>query len=63
MAGVVETTHLTARVPARLVDDLAKIAAADDRSVSYVVRQALREFVEDREDLLSDSPDPEGAAA
>lgn len=46
MAAVTETVHLGVRLPAELAGELAKIAKAEDRSVSYVHRQAIREFVE-----------------
>lgn len=55
MAGVVETTQIAARVPVDLVKRLEHIADSDDRTLSYVVRQALREFAEDREDLTGDA--------
>lgn len=44
--GVEQTVQLAARVPEKLVDELTKIAEADDRTLSYVVRQALKEHVE-----------------
>lgn len=56
MASVTETVQLAARVPVDLAERLAAVAKADDRTVSYAIRQAIREFVEDREDW--DDPTP-----
>lgn len=46
MARVTETVHLTARIPESLHKSLEAIAKSDDRSVSYEVRRALKEYVE-----------------
>ncbi len=46
MPRVTETTQLAARVPVKLVKRLEKIAKADDRTLSYVVRVALREYAD-----------------
>jgi len=37
------TTHLHVRIPLGLMRTLELVAAADDRTVSYVVRRALEE--------------------
>lgn len=46
MTEVTQTVQLAARVPEDLVAALTEIAEADDRTLSYVVRQALKSFVE-----------------
>lgn len=46
MASVSETTQIAARVPVELVERLERIAEADDRTVSYEVRQAIKAHVE-----------------
>lgn len=46
MAGVAEMVHLTAQLPADLRDRLKAVAEADDRTVSYEVRQAIKAHVE-----------------
>jgi predicted DNA-binding protein len=38
---------LKTRVPQELYDELVELAANYDRSVSYLVRQAVEQFVED----------------
>lgn len=53
MAPVVETTHLTARVPADLAKRLATIAEANERSTSAELRLAIRAYIEQ-----ADKPDP-----
>lgn len=55
MASVTETAQIAARVPVDLIERLEAIAEFDDRTLSYVVRQALREFANDRDDMKGDA--------
>lgn len=49
MASVTETVQIAARVPVDLRDKLEEIAERDDRNLSYLVRQAIKAYVEVRE--------------
>src|SRR3954467_65496 len=44
-----EVVQLLVRVPPELADELKATAAAEDRSVAATVRQALREYLADRQ--------------
>lgn len=46
MARVAEVTHLTAQIPTELHERLKAVAKADDRTVSYEVRQAIKAHVD-----------------
>lgn len=66
MAAVTETTRIAARVPAELVERLARVADADNRTVSYEIRQALKVHVERLEverDVQPPDPDKTRAPA
>lgn len=45
MAAVTETAQIAARVPVDLIERAEAIAKADDRTLSYVVRLALKTYV------------------
>ena len=49
MGDLIDTVHLAARIPAKDRDALQKIADADDRKLSYVVRQAIKAYIEAHE--------------
>jgi predicted transcriptional regulator len=49
VASVVETVQIAARVPVELRDQLEALAEEQDRSMSWVVRRAIREYVEAQE--------------
>lgn len=64
MAPVADSmTWLSARVPVELHDRLRVVAEADDRSVSYEVRQALEAHVERLEQERQIQPPERRAAA
>jgi predicted transcriptional regulator len=44
-----ESTTINVVVPIELRQDLEKIAAAEERTLSWIVRKALQEFVEKKE--------------
>lgn len=46
MAGVTETVQIALRVPSEVRDELERIAERDDRNLSYIVRQAIRLYIE-----------------
>lgn len=48
MAGVTKTVQIAVRTDESLRDSLQEIAKTDDRQLSYVVRQALKEYVDRR---------------
>ncbi len=43
-------THLIARVPPDMADEVARMAAEQDRSVSAEIRRALREHIAHNDD-------------
>ena len=47
MAQGGDATHLSARVPSALLDDLDKVAAVLERSRSWVVVRALQRYLDD----------------
>lgn len=49
MASVTETAWVSSRVPVDLLDRLKAIAEAEERTVSFVVRKALKAYAEERE--------------
>ena len=50
---VVYTAWLTARAPRDLVDRVAEAADLMDRDSSFVIRRAVREFLERNEDIVA----------
>ena len=46
MASVAETVQIALRVPVETRDELERIAERDDRNLSYIVRQAIRAYLE-----------------
>jgi hypothetical protein len=48
-SGGGDVVQLLVRVPPELADELKATAAAEDRSVAATVRQALREYLADRQ--------------
>ena len=48
MGDLIETVQIAARIPVELRDKLEELAKADDRNLSYLVRQALSAYVEAR---------------
>lgn len=46
MADVTQTVQVAARVPSDLLARVEAVADADDRTVSYVIRQALVAYVQ-----------------
>jgi hypothetical protein len=46
VSGVVETKQLAAMVPVSLLDELSKLAKANERSVSAEARLAIKAHVE-----------------
>jgi predicted transcriptional regulator len=46
VASVTEMTHITARVPVALADELAVLAEKADRTVSAELRRAIKAYIE-----------------
>lgn len=46
MSVIEQTVHVSARFPESLADALQERADAEDRPFSYMLRRAVREFVE-----------------
>lgn len=44
--------HVAARVEPKIVDALLSLAGADDRTLSYMIEKAMREYVERNEPEL-----------
>jgi Ribbon-helix-helix protein, copG family len=62
-AAISEKVILSAQVPASQRDQLARLATEHERSLSYVVRAALRDYLERSEDFSAASSDRSPAGA